>query len=146
VAVAACGHSTAPTSPALGQDALDLLTRSGSFTRTDTLLTTATDVLTAACMRRAGFAYAAAPMAHAELSDEDRIINLADRRQHGYNLLDSPASPAPPSPPGYREALDGRPGNLIEIGLPGGGRVTASRAGCLADSRRRLFGDLPTWA
>jgi hypothetical protein len=102
-------------------------------------------------MQASGFRYAPPPASANVGTDEDRIVNLADRRQHGYNLLNTRpglarATASVGHPAGYDRVLDGVASDLTQIQLPDGEKIVVARAGCEAESRQRLYGDLPTWA
>lgn len=150
VVVSGCAAGPAGRPGTLGSAELDLVTRAGTFPDRYVLLDHAEQQGTSDCMAAQGFRYAVAALPATVPSEQDTAINLADRQQHGYRLADAadakPAAPAPALPPGYNQALLGSDADLRQVTLPGGGRVTASSAGCQARSRERLYGDLASWA
>jgi hypothetical protein len=164
VALAGCqaihsgGGETADRT-ALTAAELDLLTRSGSYVRNDQLLSRAEQGLIGECMTAKGFDYpvnrAAVPQPP---SDDERIVNMADRQRNGYGLAQqddpsaqSTSAAASPPPAGqderYRTALDGSESELRKYRLPDGETITANPAGCLSAARAKLYGgDLMSWA
>lgn len=164
LALTACGTSgthTDPTDIRLTGAELDLLTRSGTFTRTSTELANAESELIATCMAEKGFRYRAEivdPASQASGSDEERTLNMADRRTRGYGLgaqygtekktagamtNDAYVAALPENKStAYMKALRGDSGDFREMRFAGGQNITFSERGCESSSRKALYGNL----
>jgi len=154
-------HGGDGTSPGLGQAGFDLLTRSGSYPAYDYLLDRAERKLIQQCMAAAGFQYLTGQASPPRLGDEEREVDMAGRREHGYGLFDqygtsghptgelqTTAGPAlsAPEQAAYLHALRGGSSDMRSIHLAGGGDIVVSGAGCEATSRQRLYHSLVEWA
>jgi len=154
------GNGSAST---LSASALDLLTQSGSYAEKEHLLSRAERELIRRCMGRQGLRYPVDRAGFLRQSDEDRALNMNERRRHGYGLFaEYSTGPAPGSggeaapanvtapPPAeraaYLHALRGSAGDVRAMQLPGGGEIVFSRVGCEAESRQRLYRSLARWA
>ncbi|WJV50457.1 hypothetical protein [Streptomyces flavofungini] len=141
----------------LSADAVDMVTRSGSWPAAQQTLDTALNELTHTCMRRAGFVYPATKAARPTSPDDAKaLVDLPARRRHGYGIASPPPSSGPPPAPYYTEldadrrrrfdlAFSGPPDARTEVGT-GAGTVRVGRRGCDAESRARLAGDVVAWA
>ncbi|MFD0419324.1 hypothetical protein [Streptomyces sp. NPDC127108] len=151
-------RSTAPASAGgLSADAVDMVTRSGSWPAVQQTLDTALNQLTHTCMRRAGFAYPAAKAARpTSLDDAKALVDLPSRRRHGYGIASPPPSSGPPPAPYYTEldadrrrrfdlAFSGPPDARTEVAT-GTGTVDVGQRGCDARARAALAGDVVSWA
>jgi len=112
-------------------------------------------------MRAQGYDLQAAvptPAPHASRSERRfpyGIDDIAWARRHGLGAPDSrraaqavrarrTTSPRR-QPPGFQRALSGDRRNVVEIRLPTGYTVGASRVGCAAAAQGLLYGDMPRW-
>ncbi|MEU9860025.1 hypothetical protein AB0D99_04060 [Streptomyces sp. NPDC047971] len=134
----------------------------GRVTEDDRLLHDAEQHLLRDCMRRHGFTYRVFPL------DEDQGVDAfvyvlddtAWARQHGYGsaLRRERTARARSDPnrayfaalPADRKAralvaANGPSPDGLRVTLPGGGTVRRSDRGCVAESQRRLYGDLGAW-
>lgn len=158
--LAGCAKSdpavTAPPAE-LDTTALDLLTQSGSFHQHEYLLTAAEEVLVGRCMRDQGVAYPKEPPKADTRTDEERALNLAERRRLGYGLSRANGSGVPAldqyvralpaaARATFTRALFGADEQRRAIELPGTGTVSFPGEGCLHDAQAALFGDILTWA
>lgn len=116
--------------------------------------------LTSRCMRAHGYDLEAAiPTPTQRAARRERrfpygIDDVAWARRHGLGAPDSGrAGPSQArratSPrreaPGFQRALSGDRRNVVEIRLPTGYTIGASRVGCAAAAQARLYGDMPRW-
>ncbi|MFC0627884.1 hypothetical protein [Kribbella deserti] len=147
---------TAPPAE-LDSTALDLLTQSGSFHQHEYLLTAAEEVLVGRCMRNQGVAYPKEPPKADTRTDEERVLNLAERQRQGYGLSQPNGSNVPAldqyvralpvaARTAFTRALFGADDQRRAIELPGTGPVSFPGNGCLHDAQAALFGDILTWA
>lgn len=157
---AGCAKSApAATAPPADLDttALDLLTQSGSFHQQKYLLTAAEEVLVGRCMRDQGVAYPKEPPKADTRTDEERALNLAERRRLGYGLSRANGSDVPAldqyvralparARATFTRALFGAEEQRRAIELPGTGPVSFPGEGCLHDAQATLYGDILTWA
>jgi len=150
------------SSSTLSAGALDLLTQSGSYAENEYLLSRAERELTRRCMGRQGHRYPVDQAGFLRQSDEDRGLNMNERRRHGYGLFaeystgpahgngreaaDNATAPPPAERAAYLHALRGSAGDVTAMQLPGGGEIVFSRVGCEAESRQRLYRSLTRWA
>ncbi|MFF9810672.1 hypothetical protein ACF1G5_37200 [Streptomyces coeruleorubidus] len=164
LALSACGTS-ATDSDATGVELtgveLDLLTRSGTFTRTNVDLANAESKLISACMETKGFRYRAEVSAPAAESDEERSLNMKERRVRGYGLASQYGSDketvgaatndayvaglSKKNADAYMKALRGDSTDFREMRFGGGRNITFSARGCEAKSRTSLYGSLDDW-
>ncbi|QIY67998.1 hypothetical protein HEP84_00250 [Streptomyces sp. RLB1-33] len=152
-------HATSrPTGPvsAPSASAIDLATHSGTWPRTQRGIEDALSALERHCLRDNGFDYPvvrSAPFTNPE--NETAVINLAERRTHGYGFDTAPT--APPSDAFYNQltakekrrftaVLFGPDDKRRTVGRFRMGTVTVPAQGCIAQSRRQLFDDVVTWA
>ncbi|MGW3290571.1 hypothetical protein ACWDR3_38655 [Streptomyces sp. NPDC001002] len=155
LALTACGTSAtdkAHTNVQLTGAELDLLTRSGSFSRTNLDLANAESELISACMTAKGFRYHAEVAEPTGESDEERSLNMRDRHARGYGIaaqydsgsdkktVDTAANSA-----AYMKALRGSATDFREMRFGGGQNITFSARGCEAKSRTSLYGKLDDW-
>ncbi|KAA0929763.1 hypothetical protein [Streptomyces apricus] len=164
LALSACGTSATDedaTRAELTGLELDLLTRSGTFTRTNVDLANAESKLISACMKAKGFRYRAEVSAPTTESDEELSLNRAERHERGYGLAsqyDSEkdavgkgtndayvAGLSKKNADAYAEALRGGATDFREMRLGGGRNITFSARGCEARSRTSLYGSLDDW-
>ncbi|MEU6800024.1 hypothetical protein [Streptomyces neyagawaensis] len=164
LALTACGTSTTGsdvTSTQLTSTELDLLTRSGTFTRISVDLANAESKLISICMAAKGFRYRAESADPAAESDEERSLNMNERRTRGYGLASQYASEkesvgtAPndaylaglpkKKADAYMETLRGGATDFREMRFGGGRNITFSARGCEAESRASLYGSLDDW-
>ncbi|MEW1779277.1 hypothetical protein [Streptomyces sp. NPDC086777] len=152
---------------------LDLLTDSGTYANAETSLTRAESRLIASCMTAQGLRYVVADSGSASATAPSAQVDLRRRRTHGYGLYEQyaaaagrptrpTASDAAPAnnassndayvrslPAGraaaYMTALRGRTSDLRTFRMADGS-LEFSVKGCEADSRRRLYGSLTTYA
>jgi hypothetical protein len=116
--------------------------------------------LTSQCMRAHGYdleAAIATRTRHAARSERRfpyGIDDVAWARRHGLGAPDGGRTGAPrarratmPSreAAAFQRALSGDRRNVVEIRLPTGYTVGASRVGCAAAAQTRLYGDMPRW-
>ncbi|MDH6213249.1 hypothetical protein [Streptomyces pseudovenezuelae] len=154
LALTACGTSATDSDGAdvqLTGVELDLLTRSGSFSRTNLDLANAESERISACMTAKGFRYRAQVSDPAAETDEERTLNMHDRRTRGYGLAsqygsgsDKKAVDAEVSD-AYIKALRGSATDFREMRFGGGQNITFSARGCEAKSRTSLYGSLDDW-
>jgi hypothetical protein len=164
LALSACGTS-ATDSDATGVELtgveLDLLTRSGSFTRSNVDLANAESKLISACMKAKGFRYRAEVSALVAESDEERSLNMKERRARGYGLASQYGSDketagvatndayvaglSKKNADAYMKALRGDATDFREMRFGGGRNITFSARGCEAKSRTSLYGSLDDW-
>ncbi|WAU84038.1 hypothetical protein O1Q96_32740 [Streptomyces sp. Qhu-G9] len=164
LALTACGTSTTgsdATSTELTGAELDLLTRSGTYTRTSVDLANAESELISACMAAQGFRYRAESADPTAESDEERSLNMQERRSRGYGLAAQYASEKEPvgaaandahlaglskkKADAYMKALRGGATDFREMRFGGGRNITFSARGCEAKSRTSLYGSLDDW-
>jgi hypothetical protein len=155
--LAGCGQ-VHEANPAPITSTVDLVTFSGNWPATQQILDNAVRVLDRKCMATHGFGYPDTPLAKTMApEDEAAVIDLPDRRQHGYQIVatSAPTLPAeavnpyltslsPANQQRYRAALFGPPGTDVTPGIAGGYVVKGQ--GCEADSRRALAGSVQQWA
>ncbi|WP_030672877.1 hypothetical protein [Streptomyces sp. NRRL B-1347] len=146
-----------PSTARLPAAAVDMVTRSGTWPRTQQTLDTAVNTLVHRCMERAGFTYPARRAALPEAFDDARaLVDLDRRERYGYGIATGPPDTGQPPAPYYTEldadrrrrfdlAFSGPPGakQEVETGL---GTVRVSARGCDAEARRRLAGGVVAWA
>lgn len=143
----------------LSPEALDMVTRSGTWPRAQQTLDTAVNELVHRCMKAKGFTYPAkrAPLP-TSLDDTTAVVDLPGRRRHGYAIATTPRQSGPPPAP-YYTALspdrkrafdlafsgpaDADSGDDVSTGT---GTVRVRRQGCDAEARRDLTGDVTVWA
>ncbi|MCL6735109.1 hypothetical protein [Streptomyces neyagawaensis] len=164
LALTACGTSTTGsdvTSTQLTSTELDLLTRSGTFARISVDLANAESKLISICMAAKGFRYRAESADPAAESDEERSLNMNERRTRGYGLASQYASEkesvgtAPndaylaglskKKADAYMKTLRGGATDFREMRFGGGRNITFSARGCEAESRTSLYGSLDDW-
>ncbi|WP_326758551.1 hypothetical protein OHB35_10615 [Streptomyces phaeochromogenes] len=164
LALTACGTSTTDsdvTSAELTSAELDLLTRSETFTRTTVDLANAESELISACMASRGFRYRADAADPTPESDEERSLNMKERRSRGYGLASQYASEkesagtatndaylaglSKKKADAYMKALRGGATDFREMRFGGGRNITFSARGCEADSRTSIYGSLDDW-
>ncbi|MEV0439700.1 hypothetical protein AB0I46_12200 [Streptomyces spectabilis] len=146
-----------PPAARLPAAAVDMVTRSGTWPRTQQTLDTAVNELVHRCMKRAGFAYPAAraPLPEA-FDDAEALVDLDRRKRYGYGIAARPPAAGPPPAPYYTGldedrrrrfdlAFSGPPGVKKEVET-GMGTVRVADRGCGAEARRRLTGDVVSWA
>ncbi|MCW8102078.1 hypothetical protein [Streptomyces tauricus] len=162
--LSACGTSATDgdvTSAELTSLELDLLTRSGTFTRTNVDLANAESELISACMTAKGFRYRAEASAPTAESDEERSLNMKERHERGYGLASQygdekeaagtatndayVAGLSKKNADAYTEALRGNATDFREMSFDGGRNITFSARGCEARSRTSLYGNLDDW-
>ncbi len=131
----------------------------------------AEEKLVARCMRAKGLTYHAVGPSSAELEAEveaaaldlERAYGSDDverARQEGYGPARRPSpraaedpvrdhpntrlvqSMSPARQRAYTVALFGEPNDMVAVGLPDGGRLSVSVAGCVAEARTSLYGDV----
>ncbi|MFJ6727910.1 hypothetical protein ACIQPQ_23730 [Streptomyces sp. NPDC091281] len=168
VATLALLLATACSGPATGSGApvSDAEPRTGLTDRESGLLADAEEKLITACMKGKGFAYTvdAPPAGHDRAPERPfGLDDVAWARAHGYGL-----DAAGPGDDGrttvaastqdrylasltadrrraFGTALNGTDRAAITVEVPGRGKIFTSADGCMADARRRLYGDLRTW-
>lgn len=155
------GATPLPKPPAfsgrLSPEALDMVTRSGSWPRAQQTLDTAVNKLVHRCMKDKGFTYPAkrAPLP-TSLDDTAAVVDLPGRRSHGYAIATTPEQSGPPPAPYYTDLPPDRkrsfdlafsgPSDSGDDVSTGTGTVRVRRQGCDAEARRDLTGDVTVWA
>ncbi|MEU6990958.1 hypothetical protein ABZ953_09930 [Streptomyces sp. NPDC046465] len=141
----------------MSTEALDMVTRSGSWPRAQQTLDTAVNKLVHRCMKDEGFTYPAkrAPLPTA-LDDSAAVVDLRGRKDHGYAIATKPRPSGPPPAPYYTDLPPDRkrsfdlafsgPANSGDDVSTGIGTVRVRRQGCDAEARRDLTGDVTVWA
>jgi hypothetical protein len=125
------------------------------------LLEWAENVLTSACMRRAGFSTWIPQRTAPQLPDFQYVVDdVVWARKHGYGLdviqqIDRYRQTDPNRrytmrlPPARRHeyvaALNGRAPTGLRVELPNGSTVSASDQSCTSQAARSLYGDLQAW-
>lgn len=164
LALSACGSSAKDsdvTSVELTGSELDLLTRSGTFTRTNVELANAESELISACMTAQGFRYQVETSTLSGESDEERSLNMNERRSRGYGLASQYGSDkesvstaandtyvaglSKKNADAYMKALRGGTADFREMRFGTGRDITFSSRGCEARSRTSLYGNLDDW-
>jgi hypothetical protein len=150
--LAACGH------PATPDERLVVAPFPAKATDSQ-LLQWAEDLLTGRCMSVHGFRYTV-PLPAATSQRKPNPYGNDDvtwARRHGYGLTEPPPAPRrgpnalyvtslpPDRRTAYKLALIGNGRHTVAARPPGGPVITTSSDGCVADARRRLYGDLGTW-
>ena len=135
----------------LGLDAvaIDMITDSGGYPDRKYLVETADERVTAECMRSAGFTWSGFVYKPPPGSDEDRALDLDDRRKRGYGVADPGQEPQPQiggPDDGRSAALFGKARKLAKLDAPGFGQAEFPVEGCLAQAHAAIFGDVATWA
>ncbi|MEU9448846.1 hypothetical protein [Streptomyces sp. NPDC048277] len=147
---------------------LDLLTDSGTYPAAEKSLTRAESRLIASCMTAQGLRYVVADPTSASATTPSAQVNLQRRRSQGYGLYEqyapatgeptpTPAANASSSNDAYVRRLPAAQAAAYMTALRGGtsdlrtfrmseGTLEFSVKGCEADSRRRLYGSLTTYA
>lgn len=151
---------------ALDQTALDLLTRAGGYSYAQYVLSVAEQQLIKACMAESGYPYLVDPPTEPIGTDEDRALQLAERRRTGYGLYakyfttressqeqtNLPANDqyvrqlSEPEQTRYMSSLEGSTQDQRAIRLTNGSTVTFAAGGCQGKSYQILYGDAVTWA
>jgi hypothetical protein len=154
--VLVCGACTPHTSttpargPHLTGAAVDLLTGSGDYPARKHVLDTAEEQLNKRCMTARGQAYQPFVPPLVAGSDEERALDLPRRRVEGYGLAPGASPPPSAAPnadrPQYQQALFGDDRHQQGLQLPSGAVLSYPTAGCLAESRAALYGDVVRWA
>jgi hypothetical protein len=134
---------------ALSEPALNMILRTESHQEDQRKLHRAEEELTRRCMTARGFAYAVDKGFPGSGNDSEWHPNLQARRAAGYGL--NPAGPpvgepsvralTPTRQAAHDRALLGDPTRRVTLSLPSGQRFTVPVAGCIAESRARLFGN-----
>ncbi|MGW7544443.1 hypothetical protein ACWGKQ_25570 [Streptomyces sp. NPDC054770] len=151
---------------------LDLLTYSGTYPAAEKSLTRAESRLIASCMTAKGLRYVVVDSAAASATTPSAQVDLPRRRAQGYGLYAQyAAATGKPTPTGtsngssnaasandayvrrlptaeaaaYMTALRGATSDLRTFRMPEG-TLEFSVKGCEADSRKRLYGSLTTYA
>ncbi|MET8685174.1 hypothetical protein ABZV77_13240 [Streptomyces sp. NPDC004732] len=141
----------------LSPEALDMVTRSGTWPRAQQTLDTAVNALVHRCMKDKGFTYPATRAAlPTSLDDTTAVVDLPGRRRHGYAIATTPRQSGPPPAPYYTDLSPDRKRNFdLAFSGPadsgddvstGTGTVRVQRQGCDAEARRDLTGDVTVWA
>lgn len=155
--------SAAPpwSSPPRTTAMIDIATRSGSWPGTQNELETAINKLNRLCLAAQGFNPPEAPSpAYPVPEDEAAAIDLATRAKVGYATTTGDSDQTKASQHAdlfyerlpatekqrYSTALFGPPNQRTRIELGDGRYVTVRSDGCEAASRRKLAGDVGTWA
>ncbi|GGR66468.1 hypothetical protein [Streptomyces roseolus] len=141
---------------------IDLATRSGRWTADAERLQRAVDALDRACLRGAGLSPPAAPRVRLPVpEDEAAVIGMAERRRVGYGIVDAvtAGTRSPEAEPEhsttalsqeeqrrYTEAQFGLGTPKTSVPLLGEAKAYVPAAGCIAQSRRKLAGDVDAWA
>lgn len=166
LALAGCGPAGAEPSPDRMQLAFELMTHTGSFHAGQAALDAAEHRLTGACMEKQGLVYTSETGPVDTRTDEEREIDLDNRRARGYGLSESLAQADGtdstveyPSEldryvaqlpererKAYRQALFGDERDYQAIQIPHGGKTSFPGVGCVAEARAQLFGDVVSWA
>jgi hypothetical protein len=143
-----------------GPAVLDLLTRTGSYEENEYRLRIAENLLVGKCMKAKGISYSSGVDGPAPAGGSEQVLRLEERRRDGYGLFKSYSGKGqelpeaeqrvrqlpPDQQAAYHKALMGSADTRQAIQLPGGGEVGFPTTGCIAEARRRLFGDLLVWA
>ncbi|MFJ9559950.1 hypothetical protein ACIRQQ_07915 [Streptomyces fuscichromogenes] len=169
---ASAPHAT--RAPAIAPAGLDLLTYSGTYPAAEKSLTRAESQLIASCMTAKGLRYVVVDPASAAATTPSAQVDLPRRRSQGYGLYARyVASAGKPASTGgtantaapnavsandayvrhlptaeaaaYMTALRGSTSDLRTFRMSQGS-LEFSVKGCEADSRRRLYGSLTTYA
>ncbi|MFC8519656.1 hypothetical protein [Streptomyces sp. NPDC057257] len=166
VVIAAAAGCSTPAAPGPGA-ALNGPTDTGPLPRAltpaeDASLLYAEDLIVHACMARSGLRFVAEPLAASSRPAAEQRYGTADvtaARAHGYGYSETPArqrradstSPDPNEvyqrtlSPGaqraYETALYGTPGSRPQVELPDGQGLVIATEGCVAEARKRLYGD-----
>ena len=143
---------SAPTGPPqrLSEEAVDLVTESGTYPEQRWRLRLADEKLTARCMRAAGFTWTGSAQPPPR---RDAAQRLADARRHGYGMSD----PAPADPPGKADdkaakdprrqaALFGPDDAFDKLIIDGHASYQFPRTGCMAQAHIAVYGSLDAWA
>jgi hypothetical protein len=154
--VLACGacasRASTPTGvdPQLDTAAVELVTASGDYPARARLLRLAEEELVRRCMSEQGQTYWPVVPAPLAGSDDERSVDLAGRRVHGYGLTDRPAAPPHVGPdegkPEFERALFGDTDHYRQLRLPDGAELSYPTTGCVAEARAALYGDDTRWA
>ncbi|MEW2301360.1 hypothetical protein AB0958_15490 [Streptomyces sp. NPDC006655] len=172
LALTGCAGTSAPQAaartPVITPAGLDLLTDSGTYPAAERSLTRAESQLVASCMTARGLRYVVVDSASAAATAPSAQVDLGRRRSQGYGLYDQyaattgkkPPAAAPETPSAndayvrrlpaaaaaaYMTALRGGTSDLRTFRMAEG-TLEFSVKGCEADSRRRLYGSLTTYA
>jgi hypothetical protein len=127
--------------------AVDMITSSGGFPARRYLVDLATDRMTERCMRAAGIGWSAPVGKPPPASDEDRILDPAARRRHGYGFADGDGERPDPGggDPRVDAAMVGSAPRYETLTVLGTARYTYPVTGCLARARAAVAGDAATW-
>lgn len=147
------GDDASDKEPALGTAAVALLTKDDSYYTDQQHLQTAELKLSDRCMRRQGFRDPALDAPAQIDRDEDWRPDLEQRRIRGYRLGEADGKPASESSADaylrtlsarqrerFQRALAGGPSDRAPLTISSGQTFTFPTAGCIAESRGRLYG------
>lgn len=138
---------------------IDLATRSGSWPETENVLQNTVNRLDNQCLRTAGFEAPAAPAVRTPVPEDDKsAVRMKQRESNGYGIATPPAASTLPAAEKYGSTLsaadqaryvaaqfgDGRPTATVALIAPATAEVPS--AGCAATARRKVAGDVRTWA
>lgn len=152
------GDAAAAKRPALGAAAVALLTKDDPYYADQQILQAAELKLSDRCMRQQGFRDPAVDAPAQIDRDEDWHPDLQQRRIRGYQLGEADAKSTSESSADvylrtlsarererFHRALAGGPSDRASLTLSSGQTFTFPTAGCVAESRGRLYGS-PTTA
>lgn len=143
------------TTPSPSDEAVDLLTGSGSYHEGQYFLTVAEQELIGNCMSEQDQPYPVAIPERPEGTGAELEVGMASRRREGYGLDRAGARPASELLLGelsetdrtaYLVALEGGPRDRRGLLLGNGSTVTFASGGCQGRAWRRLYGDPMEWA
>jgi hypothetical protein len=148
VPLSGCGPQPESSTPASRLDSatIDMITDSGTFPTLRYLVDRATDRATEQCMRASGVNWSAIVGKPPSASDEERILDPAARKQHGYGFADGgEPTPRGADDPRVDAAMVGSPPRYATLTVLGAARYTYPVTGCLAQARAAVVGDVATW-